>query len=894
MAWLQRWLRTPEAELCRRFVETGSEQVLEELLRHFAASAPGSLPSDAVSFREALGKIQNWTVDPPLLRYLRKKLESDLLAAADHRPEDWKTWLNIKRALGEELTLDSPSLVSALVSSLADTEHSHHFTPLDRRAVIDAIAAFALRTLQDSQNVEAVDTCRAVSVLAALIDSTSLGKEGAVAIQNWWHNVPSRLRSLECVPDADALAAPTRGAGSPNGVALTAVHTRGSAQPIRVLCAGRTPDRLINSWIDEALFAAALCCDTEPTILSGSGAILSIAASDESTSHQRSEPLLSAVLGPAGPIEPTGRASNLGLTAAESLVFLRDTFKRLETTTGLVQTTTWDSADGDALDAAIREATLAQHDRRLTSDPAVRSEGATLHAFQCLHRRPSREWDHISIEVPYGALGVDKLFRLIRAGRTCYVDGLLRDAKRRESVARQAKLDHQRRVEAWKALGADGQESECRRLPEVSVTHQYDFRLGRAVRLRVAKRIPRREYEEQVCPSIVTSATEFEEQFRALASKLDDLNKPGGRADILTLKILVDCALRDARLPASAERFSNEFEAWSNIAGPAIWANVVAWCTLRGYPLEELSRDNVCFNVRVNWKRGTIALEPWAFVDLHDYSVSIAEHLAVRSGSRLTSLQQTVVSDATLGVTDGSTLHQTFVDWMKKHVYPLTISPGEYGGLPSDFELGPQRVAALFELAKALFIAGQWDSARHLISQIRAADEAPIYFLGALTTLAGSAALRQRSEYAVIERVDDPAARAQQECALALAFVLGGRDYDLLPSESRRYLQQVVSKDSRFLGSVKHDRIGARAVSELRVTGSEDAVVEYVKAAAGALELFRLAEEASATALGLDTFGSLSGAVRRELTALCDRADRLVFARTPDEACFGSIRERLL
>ncbi len=896
MKWLRdRVFGSPEDRLHRAFCQHADSESLAKLLRHALDRGIG-LRLEDTAFREALGRAQAWPADPGLMDFLFVRLQQ-FLAADPTMPRlaDWKTWIDLSRVLNRSLAIRSPRLAAGLVTALVGSPEGQPFSGEDRNLVVNAVAAFALQAVGDQPAAATVDICRAIGLLGSLLH-TSHNAEAAQAIEHWWAHVAARPRALDALPDEEAFDAAIRGVGSPNGVAMTTVYSGGSAAPARLLLAGRTPDPVINSWLDDALFAAALSCDAEPTILSTGGAVLSLAPPDGSLGSRGGEPLLSAVLTLGGMGEPTGKAPSLALTSEESLLLVSEVFHRIETSSGLIRATTWDSRDGQDLEDAVRGAFTGPDRQLVCSDPAVRTEGGALHAMPLLGWDRQRQVRDISIRIPYQALGVQRLFELLRAGRTLYVESLIRDAKHRESVARAAKEGHQLKIDEWKSGGEERQQAECKRRPEVPITHQYDFRLGRETRLPRIRRVPRRQYEEEIRPQIVRGAIEFERRFKELSEKLTALSKPGGRADILALKLLIDSAIRQARLPLTAEQFQTDYLRWSAIAGPTIWAHVAAWCSEHGYPLEDLAAANVIFNVRPDGKQSEIVLEPWVMVDLHNYAIEVDPakgHMRVRSGSRSCSLRESTLASPALGIADTRDLYQKFTAWLERFPYPLAIAKGPDGLVPANVVTAEQRTPILFAFARSLLFAGKWEDARKLVLEIRSADEPAIYFLGALAFLAGTPFLRQRPEFQIAVKTTDEASRSQRECILACDLILSGRDANLFPPECRRFLEQLVAREPAFLGRLLSNRSQAHPLSILQADEPSHPQVEYAKAAAASLELLHLAETTSAAALALSSFGSVSGAVQRTLIDLCDQSERLAFVQASATAGFDELRELL-
>jgi hypothetical protein len=324
----------------------------------------------------------------------------------------------------------------------------------------------------------------------------------------------------------------------------------------------------------------------------------------------------------------------------------------------------------------------------------------------------------MSIPVPYHVIGTQRIFNLLRAARTLYIDKLIQDVENRAAMARDARVQHQNAINLWNSYSEEQKTAECRRIPEFEIRFRYDFRLGISVRLARPEKVARREYEDQVRARIVAGATEFERKFNDLRDKLVKMSSPGGRADYLVMKLLIDSALRGSHLPLSAAQFQTDYIRWAEITGPALWAHIAAWCARHDYPLADLAQDNVVFNVRVNWQQSTIAVEPWVVIDLHNYEIEVDPtqcRMRVRCGPRRVSLEDMTVSNRSLNVNGARELHQHFEAWLKRFPYPLNIGTDCHGVLPPTFPLGEHRVPILFTLAKGLLLAGEWERAQNNI-----------------------------------------------------------------------------------------------------------------------------------------------------------------------------------
>jgi hypothetical protein len=96
---------------------------------------------------------------------------------------------------------------------------------------------------------------------------------------------------------------------------------------------------MLNSQVFTSLFAAALACDGEPTFVLSGGSTLSWGAHGRREDLTPTRGLLSAVIGPAGPVAPHPNTPALGMEPEEAWELVKELFERFQDATGLVQVT---------------------------------------------------------------------------------------------------------------------------------------------------------------------------------------------------------------------------------------------------------------------------------------------------------------------------------------------------------------------------------------------------------------------------------------------------------------------------------------------------------------------------------------------------------------------------
>ena len=322
---LERW---DESRLYARFEREPTTGNLERIL---SASLRDGVPLrvENSSFRSSVAQIRKWPLDSGLIEHLLSKWVEHLVSSSESSPSDWKVLLDVHSALKKDLQITSPAILSGLTKALEDDEEHGILSRDCLLRIRDTLARTALSQVATESGGTTTNTFRAISILTStLFDSPK--QEVIHAVRAWWDKLPIRPRALSAIDNDRALDCPLSGVSSPNGVAVTYLHAEGNSTPAQIVTAGRTPDPVINSWFDDAIFASALACTNEPTILSENGSILSTSPMPSALTGENSPPLLLAEVGPGGPIEPTGKSAALGLTAQEALLVTNEVFQRIE------------------------------------------------------------------------------------------------------------------------------------------------------------------------------------------------------------------------------------------------------------------------------------------------------------------------------------------------------------------------------------------------------------------------------------------------------------------------------------------------------------------------------------------------------------------------------------
>jgi len=266
----------------------------------------------------------------------------------------------------------------------------------------------------------------------------------------------------------------------------------------------------------------------------------------------------------------------------------------------------------------------------------------------------------------------------------------------------------------------------------------------------------------------------------------------------------------------------------------------------------------------------------------------------VLAGAKKDSLESRIILDHDKGLGSAEDLHPLFARWIEEHPYPLQIERTEdFGFVEASKQNAETRIPILLEFAKTLLMKGDFEKSRTVLRDIRNADEPAIYFLGAVSHLCSSDQLRTRPEFAQVRRLTDIKHRNAAELSLAMQVILSGRNINILPTECRRYLEQVVERDPAFLGKIMHQT----DLSSLMVTSTlnpdQQRAVQTAKLSAAALELLSLAERVYGTAKALPIGGVVSADVKRSLDEVCSGANNLMFSKEPAAARFDLLRQML-
>jgi hypothetical protein len=902
-----------EWKTCRAFLRKKTNAQLQELLA-VAFSNQHPLKLKQIELRDSLIACSPSIPDEHLADFFFHEVERFLLSAGNEaRPEDWVCWVAARRRGKRELDVRDPAVSHALAEAYR-TRKLARLSTTEQIFILDAYRkAYGEVLAAAGKNLDA-DLLPLFMEFAAIAQVLP-GNDAAGVLRHWTSLFGRQPRSLFRLTNEEADSAPIRGIGSPNGASITMYYSAGDQYPTRICAAGTTPDPTLNSHLFSSLFATALACDTEPTLITTVGAVLSLKASNVHYGGIAA-PLLAAALGPGGPIEPGKDTPFLGMSASESVLLVSDVFERFQNITGLIKVMTWDFADPAEIDEwAVHAIENGEPDgQQIHSDPSL-SEGSTvIHFMPLLHRGPNGRAIPAEVRIPYRVLGGHQIFELLLAARSIYMKRLIEDGRRREAMAWQTHKEHQQASTRWLELSDAERAAECQRWPTITITGQYDFRLGLVVPLRESRQVSRREYEEEIRPAIIRDAKEFAMQFSELCKKLEAMNAEGGRAEILTFKLLVDSVIRSAPLPIPSEEISTLYNSWGERCRPAIWAAVEAFARSLGYPPELLAADNVVFNARLESSSQEVVIQPWLVVDLHDFILHVeamSGTLRVFPAGKTPGLRDFIIDDEERGVANPRALHACFEEWVKQTSGVEQMRAQSNTNHAKGVASSRIRDIVEFNRGRRLLFDGHIDEALSCFEGVRGSDLAPVYFWGAVAhqyRFLKSAPVAPRRSTLL-----DRFWVAQDFMTGNIPVRLTGHDNLLIgaidmvknalrnPDQDRArivpqgmaYLEQLRGRDAQFVSELltKGANIPQIEANSLKLSHDEERELHAVSAAINAIELLDFAEQLKQVARALPFQGGISEAIKKSTHKVLGRADRVGMNDMPEAAQLNEIRK---
>lgn len=764
-----------QATLQNAFVERPQIGTLTDLLTYVVRyDLEFSVANDAI--RKGLMSLESWQIAPDYLRQLLLAgIEAHLYGhVASTQAQTWDKWLYESRLARRRIDMSSPIVESAFleafrtgkIKSLARAEYDY-LLECYRASFASEMGSFP--------------TSESRAALPLLLELTAiahvLGPDDSYAeiLQQWSHQAIQPPRALIDMNDEEADTAPISGVGSPHRMEITYLEEVGAATPTRIICAGTTADPALNSRIFTNLFAAALACESEPTLLTVNGCVLSLNP-EPSLFDQNLVELRSIAVGPAGPVEPTVDTVNLGMTSEDAMLFVRGVFEKYQENTGLINVSHWETHVSNELDRRIAKAfeSLRSDPFELDLSDLLPYEPGTVVAVPMLHRDSNGSVVALAIEMPYSVLGAETVYRLLQTARGVYLHELVTTARIRLDEASRARTDYEQRWRRWNQLSEEDKQQKDRSIPSYTISLEVDYVTGQHTKLEQPVEMSHREYMDTMLPALFINARTGVQRWAHIVNHIEKINQPQGLADTLTFKVLADAMLREATLPIEHTDFQSRYREWVDICRVPVWAVIQRSAEEHGFTWQELAADHVVFNARQLSNPDRVVIEPWLLIDLYQSTIQIDPEqgtMRVIQTQPRPTLQDELRSGETLGIADTRDLYSSFCDWFGAFIgYPdpplLRLEQMEQH-MAEDRRL---YLCVQIERAKTILIYGDPKEAIALLNREVQDDQAPIYFWLAVAQI--QIAVAQIVEAANSQLEVERNVRAERITAFSWAFRL--------------------------------------------------------------------------------------------------------------------------
>ena len=896
----------------RRLISQRDEQTLQTYLK-LLIDHDTLLNLDDRYVRDAVFSMDGWKVYGACGEYLFVTVQQYLFknCRPDHKSE-WLRWVRNCRLVDRQIGIALPNVATAL--RLAHTQGLLCDMPEEDRVflLMQYKSAYA-SILSDRDDITEPTLLAALLNYATVLHEIGIDDTASKFLKRVSKNIIVSPRSLAALTDAEALDAPECGIGSPHRIGITIYHDPDTNAPVRITGAGTTADATLTARVFTNVFAAALSCNAEPTIVTLSAWSLTLTPQAFNESHVMRGRIMSAVLTPSGAGEPTGDTPTLGISPEEALTLIADSFERLQEETGLVRVMRWESSDATYVDERIRSAlheTLAGT-RIIRSEPRHTEGNSVIHVMPLLHREADGRIIPVEIEIPYQALGPKLVFGLLREGRCTYMNQLIAAAHSREKYAKNVWEEQCKMIHKWMALSDEEKANVCSMNPTVTITRAYDWDLGIDVPLDKPEHMPRNTYEEEQRPAIRESAKRAEVMFAEISAKLEEMNKPGGKAEMVTFKLLIDAMIRRALLPIPNKQFQDEYQKWIEVNSVATWAVIDGWAKKRGLSGEVLAADNICFNAHVDPDKGSVLLHPMVVFDLHDFIARIDGDnglMEVIPAGRTPTLSEALQTQSPGNITTLADLHARFVTWLKEHLPLIERDENGFQSLESQI-ISDGKIGVVIKLyqAKLALFNGKPDDALATIGDIRRYDLAPIYFWGAVTEQYQQIADVPYSDLpskpdqrraclinmSVAILIDSLKAGVSQTKTRAKLLKLRGTATSLIeqslePStlmapKAAEYLEQLRACDPDFVNGLTAEKPDIEELEQrsLSMSDEDQRKRDAALSALSAIELLSLAENIKNMAKTLPYSGRVSTDVKKGIRMLIQKKKALSLAPQP-------------
>lgn len=567
-----------EAILRRRLIKRKDNRALTDALA-FAVDHGRPFPIGDSLVREAVFSVDTWRMEQKYQEQLLACVEVYLCSNVQtSQSQEWRVWLRECRNLAHQIDVLNPVISRALLTAhvtgklgeLSEEEEDYLLG-----CYLRAYKGILTEAGPEDQH-ELLPVLFEFATIAQLIEP----RESYLRLlKRWAEHKQSRPRMLTEMTDEQAFHAPIHGIGSPHCVCVTRfcdLSQRKKPLTVRLSYAGATGDAVVNSQIFSSLFSAALLCDVEPTFVTLVGCTLSVSSSRHNSAFSYSEKsILDVRISPIGPIHPDPVIPSLGMDVQDAMELLSLSSNHLQLSTDLVAVKIGDFEEAYRLETQVVSALQSKDGEFevIKSKVYPPEETGMIHVMPFWHRDADGKAVPIEIEIPYHLLNPEQVFNLLRFSRQAYMQQLIAAGHRRRAFAQQTYDEEASRVSKWELLSEEEREAENKRRPKTPLTHYYDFKLGILIPIDPSEQ-ETVSYEDLMTiyvPQARDKAKEYAERFTVLCNQLEKLNEDGGKADVLTFKLLFDSMLRKARLPIAHAKFQEEYSRWIKLRSDLVW-----------------------------------------------------------------------------------------------------------------------------------------------------------------------------------------------------------------------------------------------------------------------------------------------------------------------------------
>lgn len=715
--------------LYTRLIEMHNNQALAELV-FFLAKYNRSFDSNNSKARDALFKVKSWQIPEEYKDY-----QSYLFFWAEEylfdlnnsvQANEWRVWLNAARTLKHQVDVMDPRVAQALGNAFKfNNFHTEDYEYL----YIPCMKAWKQMLVNVRGSHEQEELIPIFLAYGTLAQEFGINEDSQEVFRYWSMNRAVRPRALLAMDDELACHAPIRGIGSPHGIVIT-FHEDPSRKPVSISCAGSTGDLTLNLKLFTALFARALTCELQSTLVMSNGSTLSIAPQDN---DEKMNWLVTGINIEGGSILDDNDKQILNVLAGSLL-------KDLEQS-GLVQLRNYTGAgERERLTKKIIDILKQKNDgiHIIESNSNVVNEAGVVHVIPFLYRDADGIVRPIEIEIPCAYLGADEVFKILHNARSENIQQLINAGRQRQSILRKAFHDQRKRIRWWESLSDEDKANQCTQLRTISVAQSYDSDLGIFVRLEPPEEIERSKYENEDSPRLCDALERDISRYETLCNKLEKIDAPNGEADKLTFKFLVDAMIRQAPvLITRPKEFINEYKEWVALRSGLVWAAIENWVIQRGLSSQVLARDNILFDVDYTTDLTSVIIRPVIMVDIHDFLVRVDctnGLLEVISGANTPTLLEVLDAKQKKKIDDLKTLHGQFsmrveeISWVRDMTKPIEGKPEQEKPSHSQTDT----LLGLFKV-RHLLLLGATNKAIKLVDALSKSYFSPVYFWRAFT-----------------------------------------------------------------------------------------------------------------------------------------------------------------